>query len=191
MPRGRLVQSLLMGGPQERGRRAGTENLLGIISFGYARKRINNYKIASPSRLVTPNTPLGSIFPSSPEGFMCVESPPLTPLAIFSFLLPASLQLESLEPLCRSKFLSVSVKPGGEPSPCEPPFRIFLSFLRKNQPGGFKMGLWKKFPSESWLRGCNKKKRVIYKHPPSYSKTVKKVGHKSSNKINSKPKTER
>ena len=70
--------------------------------------------ITSPSRLVTPNPLLGSIFPSSPEGFMCVEPPPpLTPLAIFSFLLPASLQLESLEPLCRSKFLSVSVKPGG------------------------------------------------------------------------------
>ena len=94
---------------------------------------------------------------------MCVEPlPPLTPLAIFSFLLPASLQLESLEPLCRSEFLSVSVKPGGRNPPCEPLFRIFLSFLRKNQPGGFKMGLWKKFPSESRLRGSSKESRGLY-----------------------------
>jgi cysteine desulfurase len=34
--RGREIEPLLRGGPQERGRRAGTENLAGIVGFGAA-----------------------------------------------------------------------------------------------------------------------------------------------------------
>ena len=78
---------------------------------------------------------------------MCVEPPlPLTPLAIFSFLLPASLQLESLEPLCRSKFLSVSGKPGGvTPPPVNPLSGFFFPSSGKTNPVGSKWAFGKSF----------------------------------------------
>ena len=77
---------------------------------------------------------------------MCVEPPPpLTPLAISSFLLPASLQLESLEPLCRSKFLSVSVKPGGVTPPVNPLSGFFFPSSGKTNPVGSKWAFGKSF----------------------------------------------
>jgi cysteine desulfurase len=51
--RGREIEPLLRGGPQERGRRAGTENLAGIVGFGAAAAAAQTALTAETERLRT------------------------------------------------------------------------------------------------------------------------------------------